>query len=273
MKYKLLSALIIGASLLSGATWVAAQNDEKQKLTAEEIISKHLTAVGGREALARIKTRVALGTVTKENEPEGTLAIMSEPTRVSAFYSFRDFDVRMIYDGQNAIVRPVLPRNIAALKEKYHEMLASGLMFNSISLFNLITTNAQGPLKMEAKGTKKVKGRPAYAVQIKTPKGPTMRVYFDTEDFMWVRTEYGRASLSKEMGAFSNDVVNQAGSDVTVDFYIDTSDFREADGVKLPFKFEQVLTAPLMRQKSIGTIVGTFREYRHNIEIDPTMFQ
>lgn len=252
---------------------MAARSDDQKKLTAEEIINKHLEAAGGKEAMAKFKTRVAIGTVKKENEPDGEMAIMSEGNRVSAFYGFSNVDLRMIYDGQNAIIRPVLPRNISALKDKYQEMLASGLMFNSISLYNLITGNPPGHLKFEAKGTKKLKGREAYVVQIKTPKGSTMKAFFDAENFMWVRTEYGRASLSKEMGAFTNDVVSQAGSEATVDFYIETSDFRDVDGVKLPFKFEQVMTSPILRQKSVGTVLGTFREYRHNIEIDPKMFQ
>jgi hypothetical protein len=90
---------------------------------------------------------------------------------------------------------------------------------------------------------------------------------------MWVRTDYGKVSFSRELRGFTNDVVNQAGSEITIDFYIETSDFRDVDGVKLPFKFEQVMTSPILRQKSVGTITGTIREYQHNIPIDPKMFQ
>jgi hypothetical protein len=58
-----------------------------------------------------------------------------------------------------------------------------------------------------------------------------------------------------------------------VDFYVETSDFREVDGVKLPFKFEQVVTYPILTQKRVGTLTGTIVEYRHNVEIDPKMFK
>lgn len=247
----------------------------EQKLTGDEIIARHLAAVGGKEALAKIKTRVATGTVRKESEPEGRLAIMSEaPNRLSVFYGFRDFDLRMIFDGKRASIRPdITTRQVVNIVDKYREMLASGLMFNSISLYNLLAASAPGELKLEAKGTKKVGGRPAYVVELKRAKGDAARLYFDAENFMWVRTDYGKASASKEMGAFTNDVVNQGGSELTVDFYIETSDFREVDGVKLPFKFEQVMTAPILRQRAVGTITGTIREYQHNIKIDPAMFQ
>ena len=244
-----------------------------QKLTGDEIISKHLAAVGGREALAKFKTRVAVGTVRMESEPEARFAVMSEPNKLSVFYGFRDFDLRMVYDGKTAWVRPAMPRQVANLTDKYQQMLASGLMFNSMSLYNLIESSHPGELKFEAKGLKKVDGKPAYVVQLKPAKGSAARLFFDAESFMWIRTEYGSASVSKEIGGFTNDIVNQGGSETTVDFYIETSDFREVDGVKLPFKFVQVLTSPILRQKAIDTISGSIREYLHNGNIDPKMFQ
>ena len=247
---------------------------QEEKLTGEQIVEKHLEAAGGRAALAKFKNRVALGTIRKENEPEGQMAVMSElPNRLSVFYGFRDYDLHMIFDGSRAFVRPALPREVSNLTDKYQEMLGSGFMFNSISLYNLIANGAPGEFKFESKGTKKVGGRQTYVVQAKSRKGAQVKLYFDAESFMWVRTDYGSASVSKQMGTFTNDVVNQGGSETTADFYIETSDFREVDGVKLPFRFEQLMTSPIMRQKAIGTIIGIIREYRHNEGIDPKMFQ
>lgn len=246
---------------------------EEQKLTADEIIDKHLAAVGGREALAKLKTRVAVGTVRKESDPDGRFAVMSEPNKLSVFYGFRAFDLRLVYDGTKAWVRPAMPREVANLTDKYEQMLASGLMFNSMSLYNLIASSKPGELKFEAKGMKKVDGKSAYVVQLKPAKGSVARLFFDAENFMWIRTEYGSASVSKQLGGFTNEVVNQGGSETTVDFYIETSDFREIDGVKVPFKFVQVVTSPILRQKAVGTISGTIQEYIHNGNIDPKMFQ
>lgn len=246
---------------------------DDNKLTGEEIISKHLEAVGGRDRLARFKTRVAVGTVIKENEPEGRLAVMSEaPNRISVFYGLRDFDLRMVYDGSRAFLRPTPGRQYANITDKYQKILASGLMFNSMSLYNLIATQP-GEVKFTAKGMKKAGGRQAYVVEVKPPKGSAMKLYFDAENFMWLRSEYGSASVSKELGAFTNDVLNQGGSEITVDFYIETSDFRDVDGVKLPFKFVQVVTSPILRQRAVGTISGAIREYIHNGDIDPKMFK
>ena len=263
--------IILSLVFLVGSFAISAVAQD-QKLSGEQIVEKHLAAVGGREALARFKTRVALGTIKKEDEPDGQMAIMSEaPNKLSVFYGFRDFDVRMIYDGNKAFVRPVFRRDLSSLADKYQDMLSSGFMFNSISLYNLIANSAD--LTFESKGTKKVAGKDAYVVQVKPRKGPQMKLYFDTSSFMWVRTDFGTASVARQMGPFTNDVVNQGGTEATIDFYIETSDFRDVDGVKLPFRFEQTITSPFLRQKAFGTLVGTIREYRHNEGIDPNMFK
>lgn len=262
------------ACALALAAIPAAAADDKEKLTAEQIISKHIEAVGGKQALSRIKSRVAAGTIKKEAEPESQMAIMSEaPDRVAAVFVFRDYDWRMIYDAGKLTLRPQLPRQAAPVEDKYREMLSSGLMFNGIALYNLIAAGGAEGVRMEAKGTKKVKGRAAHVVELRRGKGEAARLYFDAETFMWVRTDFGRADVSRQMRSFSNDVVSQAGDENPIDFYVETSEFRDVDGLKLPFRFEMVVTAPILRERAAGTLVGNIREYKHNVAIDPSMFK
>jgi len=254
---------------------IASQPDDKQNPTGAEIVQKHLEAVGGKAALEKFKSRIAIGSVRKENEPDSQLAIMSEaPNRVSAMYVFKDYTWQLTFDGRQSLFRPLVSKEASTVEAKQREMLATGAMFNSISLYNLLTQTGPDEPKFEAvKGTKKVKGRPAYAVDIKRPKLPTLRAYFDTETYMWVRTDFGKVSYTKAMGSFTNDITQHGEDETDVDFYFETSDFKEVDGVKLPFKFEQVVAFPILRQKKSGTIVGTIKEYRHNVPIDPKMFQ
>ena len=267
---KLHKTLGIFCSLLMITATAAAQ----EKLSGDQIIEKHLAAVGGRAAIAKFTSRVAVGTIKRESEPAGKMAIMSEPNRLSIFYGFRDFDLQMIFDGNKAFFRPTLRRDLSPLADKYQEMLASGLMLNSISLYSLIAHAEPGQLKFESKGTKKVAGKPAYVVQLKAKSGTQMKLYFDSETFMWVRTDYGSAAVARQMGGFTNDVVNQGGTETTFDFYIETSDFRDVDGVKLPFKFVQALSAPFAsNQKAMGTVTGEITQYKHNEVIDPKMYQ
>lgn len=247
--------------------------DDKPTLSGEEIINKYLEAAGGKQAMTKFKSRVALGTFNYEGEPEAKMAIMSEaPNRVAAVYVLRAYDWRLVYAAGSIIIRPQFPRQVSVIEDKYREMLSSGLMFNGITLYNLLT--APGPdVKFAAKGMKKVKGRQAHVVEVRRGKESAMRLYFDAENFMWVRTDFGRAEVTRQMRTFTNDVVNQGASETGVDFYVETSDFREVDGVKLPYRVEMVITSPILREKSVGTLVGNIKEYKHNVPIDPKMFQ
>jgi len=252
----------------------ASRPDDKQTPTGQEIVKRHLEAVGGIQALAKIKSRIAIGTVRKESEPDANIAIMSEaPNRVSAMYVFKDYTWQLTYDGSKSLFRPMVSKEASTVEAKQREMLATGAMFNSMSLYNVLTQTGSDEPKFEARSTKKVKGRPAYVVDVKRGKLPTLRLYFDTETYMWVRTDFGSVSYTKGMSTFTNDITQHGEDQTDVDFYFETSDFKEVDGVKLPFKFEQVVAFPIIRQKKAGTIVGTIKEYRHNVSIDPKMFQ
>lgn len=246
---------------------------QDQKLTGDQIIEKHLAAVGGRQALSKIKSRIAIGTVKKENDAGIKMAIMSEaPNRVSAVYVFEKYDWQLTYDGSKAFVRPLFPRQLGAVQDKYRDMLSSGLMFNGISLYNLLTAGEASGAKFEAKGMKKVKDRSAYVVEVKRPQG-TARLFFDAETFMWVRTEFGKVGISKPLQEFTNNSVAHGEDEVSIDFYFETSDFRDVNGIKLPFKYEQGISYPQLHTKMSGSITGTITEYRQNEPIDSKMFQ
>jgi hypothetical protein len=243
--------------------------DEKEKLSGAEIINKHIAAVGGKAVLSKFKSRVAIGTAKKEGDAAVPVAIMSEPNRLSAIYQFQGYNWYLVFDGKNPSVRPLMPRAAAPIMHKYEEMLSSGTMFNDISLFNVFNQGEAEQSKFEAKGMKKVRGRQSYVVEMKPVNGPTLRLYFDAENFMWLRTDYGSVQITREMGP----ITGNKDQETIFDFYIETSDFKEVDGVKLPFKFDLVATAPILKQSSVGTIITTVNEYRHNISIDPKMFQ
>ncbi len=169
MKCTLLALLMLSVVLMGSASLAA--DEKKPALSAAEIISKHLEAAGGKEKLSQIKSRIAIGTIRKENDPEVNMAIMSEaPNRLAAAFLFPSYDWRLGYDGSKTVFRPQLPRIYSVIEAKYREMMASGLMFNNISLYNLLLQSSD-KVKFEAKGTKKMRGRDAYVVEVKRPTG------------------------------------------------------------------------------------------------------
>jgi len=59
-----------------------------------------------------------------------------------------------------------LPRDFSPYKDKFQEILSSGVMFNSISLYNVLLNRESSGAKFEAKGMKKIKDRQTYVVEM-----------------------------------------------------------------------------------------------------------
>lgn len=151
----------------------------------------------------------------------------------------------MIYDQGKHLFRPSFIREYTVVEDKYKELLASGFFFNGIALYNTLLTEPELAAKLETKGAKKLNGRQAYVVEYRRDKkANAIRLFFDAETFMWVRTEFGCVTIPKQIGAFTNEVEAKSDEQPTVDFYVKTSDFKAVDGLKLPHKLGQVVPFP-----------------------------
>ena len=102
----------------------------------------------------------------------------------------------------------------------------------------------------EVKGIEKVGGEDCYKVEFTPEKGTKVTDFYSTKTFL----------LMKRRG------VSVSGtSDVTLPYSVTFSDYREVDGIKLPFK--SVSSNPAM-----GETIVTVKSVKHNTAIDDKNF-
>jgi hypothetical protein len=101
----------------------------------------------------------------------------------------------------------------------------------------------------ELTGREKIGASEAYVVQFKPKAGPSTRMFFDVQSFMLVRT------------AITINVPQLGGP---IEQVVEFSDFRDVDGIKLPFGIKS--SNPL--QMISSTVTGV----KHNTEIEDSSF-
>lgn len=209
--------------------------------TLDSVIAKYVAAIGGRDAQRKITSRVSKGRVdvpgvsfggTLEvyaKAPNKSLTIMNaEPAGLVK----EGFDGRTSWslksnglDAHNSVDRA------AVIDADFYREIRLAEMYARIKLV----------------GKVKEGFRQVYLVEAVPKGGAAENLYFDVESGLLVRRDVTRSTPN--------------GS-VRAEVYF--SDWRDVDGVKLPFKITQVL--PTMR------FVITFDDIKQNVPLDDAMF-
>jgi outer membrane lipoprotein-sorting protein len=245
MKHLLRQTLII-ASLLafSGSLWAQ---------TAEEIVEKHLAALGGRENLSKLTSRSVLGSMTittPGGEINGSIEISAKAPNKTRTYMKLDLSspgasdlvVDQRFDGKTGYVLNSIEGNREITGNQLENMRNARFPTSMLSL-------KEDGVKLELGGKEKMGDREAYLL-ITTPKsGSASKHFIDAETFFLLRL------------VMKVDVPQLGGP---VEQTIDFSDFKEVDGVKIPFR--QKLSGPAQ------TFSVTLSKVEHNIPLDEAIF-
>ena len=240
--------VLLGTLVLMGAAAASAQTTP----TVDEIVEKSIAAEGGRQALAKVKTRSAAGTIrmpTPGGDISGTIEILNEAPNKSR--SLVQIDLSAMgagtmvaderFDGTSGFAMDTMQGNSAITGSRLEALK------NAIFPSPLLDYKARGA-KIELAGKEKVGDRDAYALNFTPATGPAMRLWMDAVTYLAVKS------------AITIDVP-QLG---TVEQVFEFSDFREVDGIKVAFALKG-MTGP-----QPFTVV--FTKVEHNVKIDPSMF-
>jgi outer membrane lipoprotein-sorting protein len=238
--------LVLAASLVVvGVRAAAAQ-------TADEIVEKHLAAVGGRAALGKLMSRVLSGTITLSTpagEFSGPIEVMNQAPNKSRTLINLDLSnvgvgkitVDQRFDGLTGYAIDTLQGNRDITGDQL-ETMRNGYFPTPLLNYQ------QNGMAVELSGKEKVADREAYVLVLKPKTGPAMRQFIDATSFLVIRQVQ------------TIDIPQVGPLEQTVDF----SDERDVDGVKVPHK--------LAATSSVQNFTVTIDKVEHNGALDQTLF-
>ncbi|PYS89793.1 MAG: hypothetical protein DMF62_06470 [Acidobacteria bacterium] len=256
----ILRSLILYSALLVFGTSVWGQ-----KLSAEEILSKHLASVGTPESLAKAKGRMAIGKseFISRSPPLTSVgrAVIASDGSNYAFHSTFDlaqYPMERIGLFSNKVTIPFLKEGMRSPlgafllvnDQPLVQHLFGGVLLSTWRLFDVSRTDGT----FETDGKKKVKDREAWVIRYR-PKGglrdgSSIKLYFDAETFRHIRTVYDLAEPDRGFYGINRDTsVEGRGTPLTSQMAQnnnvlteDFDDFREANGLMLPHLYKVDLT-------------------------------
>jgi hypothetical protein len=240
--------LLFACLLTAGATGLASAQ------TADEIVEKHLAAMGGRDALTKLTSRRSTGTITIAT-PNGDLAGPCEidvkaPNKTRAYM---ELDLTPLNVPQKMVVEQKFDgaagwglNSMQGDAEITGDQLQN--MRNNTFPSSLLNYKAAGT-KLEVLPAEKAGDRTLIVLQATPRQGPVVRMYLDSQTYLLVRTytKYYSAALGTD--------VEQTG---------ELSDYRLVDGVRVPFRIVNA------NAQQTGTIV--LAKVEHNVPFDDAVF-
>ncbi len=220
----------------------AASSTAAATPSADEILDKYVSAIGGDAAWRKLNSRVSKGTIeipamslsgtveVHEKAPASSLAVVN----LGGATFQRGFDGTTAWsdDPQNGL------RTLSGAEAEDSKRQAD--FYHQLNLRKYYS-------KWKVTGTEKVGDHDVYALEATSTSGDVDKMYFDTKSGLLVRAI---TTVHSPQG----DQVIQA----------DLSDYRDTDGIKLPFSVHQ--------SAAQADYTITFSEIHHNVALSDGQF-
>jgi len=208
--------------------------------TAEQLLNKYVQAAGGAAAIEKITSRVMKGTIDFGGTSLPIDIFAKDPEKRISFTHMAGGDNITAFNGHEGwLGMPGRP---------LREMHGSDLDGAAIDAdLHLATHLKQMFSEMQVRGTEKVGDREAYLVVGQQAGKPPIQLYFDAQTGLLVRlVRFGETALGR------------------LPTQIDYADYREADGVKIPYRW--TLARPS------GRFTIQVSEVQQNVPVDEGKF-
>ncbi|MBI3666142.1 MAG: hypothetical protein HY236_07935 [Acidobacteria bacterium] len=211
--------------------------------TVDEVLKRYVQALGGRTALEKLTSRVAKGTteVTTFGSTGPTEIYAKAPNKYLLDSSFPNFgNVRRGFDGTAGWAED--PEN--GVQEVSGPQLVA--MKRNVEFYKELKTKELYS-RLTVAGKQKIDGRDTYAMEAVTGEGTKDVMYFDVESGLLIYTNSERESPEGR-----------------IHLHAHYEDYREVDGIKLPFTIRQSM--PNL------DLVLKVSDVKHNVPIEDAKF-
>lgn len=211
---KMFTLTLLSLLALAQLNVFAQDSLEISKQKAKDVIEKYLTAIGGRDALAKVEDRTTIMRGTAMGQSITLIAKQKSPNKLRQEIKAGGMEQLVIFDGEKGMMNAMNQK--IEVKDKELE----ALKIEAIMEF-LLDPESHG-IKISYEGSEKINSKEANKIKMVLPSGLRWFSYFDAESGLKVKEE---KELQTQMG-----LMNQT-------FAFD--DYKEVDGIKYPHKITQ----------------------------------
>lgn len=211
--------------------------------TPEQILDKYTQAIGGRDAAAKLQTRVMRGLVEQSQGRMPAIEItMKGSDKLLVVITAQDHSVTtQSFNGSKG-----WSKNSRGMRELTPDEVAQ--FRRAAELYNVVGVT-QPASDFRFGGRRQVGDHEAYVLRGKAPDGRAERLYFDTQTGLLLRKQFVMETML-----------------VPIPEQIDYEDYRDVDGVKLPF------TIRVSNIDTFNSSTRKFTEVKGNVPVDDSLF-
>jgi hypothetical protein len=249
---KILAVGILGLTLCCGAiAQEAAPRPQKPAAkataasataSADQVLNRYVEAIGGRAAWKKLTSRVSTGTIdVPEMQISGTVEFHEKaPNRLLRVIILNGASFRQGFDGTNGWTDDPQDGLRSQTGAELEDTRLDADFYHPLDLRQLYS-------KFTLTGTEKIGEHDTYVIEAARAGGDPDKMYFD------MKTGLARRMISRRHSAEGLSTYQE-----------DLEDYREVDGIKLPFTVHQSIAKP--------SFTITFTEVRHNVELNDSEF-
>lgn len=210
--------------------------------SADQILNRYIEAIGGRESWKKLTSRVSTGTIEiPKMNLSGSIDFREKaPNRLLHTIVLNGATFRQGFDGANGWTDDPKDGVRDETGAELEDTRLDSDFYHPLDLHKLYS-------KFTVTGAEKIGEHNTYVVEAARPGADPDKLYFDTQSGLVLRI-----------------VSRRHTSDGLMVYQEDLEDYREVDGIKLPFTVHQTA------EEAAFTI--QFVEVHHNVELDDQQF-